>query len=70
MTGTAAFAEPAAMAGDPVRAEMLHAVMGGGAMTASKLARMICAAGLSVVNDGRVRIWGEGLSSKYRLPTR
>src|SRR5258705_7425047 len=40
MASTAAFAEVAAMAGDPARAEMLHALMDGRALTASELARI------------------------------
>src|SRR3981081_2506356 len=40
MASTAAFAEVAAMAGDPARAAMLHALMDGRALTASELARV------------------------------
>src|SRR6266581_7623213 len=40
MASTAAFAEVAAMAGDPARAAMLHALMDGRALTASELARI------------------------------
>src|SRR5258706_2993451 len=40
MASTAAFAEVAAMAGDPARAAMLHALMQGRALTASELARI------------------------------
>jgi len=40
MARTAAFAEVAAMAGDPARAAMLHALMDGRALTASELARI------------------------------
>jgi DNA-binding transcriptional ArsR family regulator len=40
MASTAAFAEVAAMAGDPARAAMLQALMGGRALTASELARI------------------------------
>ena len=40
MASTAAFAEVAAMAGDPARAAMLHALMQGRALTASELARV------------------------------
>ncbi|MBV9077712.1 MAG: winged helix-turn-helix transcriptional regulator [Methylobacteriaceae bacterium] len=40
MTSTAAFAEIAALAGDPSRAAMLQALMDGRALTASELARM------------------------------
>jgi len=39
MTTNAAFAEIAALAGDPARAAMLHALMDGRALTASELAR-------------------------------
>ena len=38
MTSTALFAEIAALAGDPARASMLHALMDGRALTASELA--------------------------------
>src|ERR1700686_5818411 len=40
MASTAAVAEVAAMAGDPARAAMLHALMDGRALTASELARV------------------------------
>src|SRR6202165_6002493 len=40
MASTAAFAEVAALAGDPARAAMLHALMDGRALTASELARV------------------------------
>ena len=40
MTSNAIFAEIAALAGDPARAGMLHALMDGRALTASELARM------------------------------
>jgi DNA-binding transcriptional ArsR family regulator len=40
MASTAAFAEVAALAGDPARAGMLHALMDGRALTASELARV------------------------------
>jgi len=40
MASTAVFAEIAAMAGDPARAAMLHALMEGRALTASELARV------------------------------
>ena len=40
MASTAAFAEVAAMAGDPARAAMLHALMQGRALTASELAHV------------------------------
>jgi DNA-binding transcriptional ArsR family regulator len=40
MASTAAFAEVAALAGDPARAAMLHALMDGRALTASELARI------------------------------
>jgi DNA-binding transcriptional ArsR family regulator len=40
MTTTARFAEVAALAGDPTRAGMLHALMDGRALTASELARV------------------------------
>jgi DNA-binding transcriptional ArsR family regulator len=39
MTSSVAFASIAAVAGDPARAEMLHALMDGRALTASELAR-------------------------------
>ncbi len=39
MASTAMFAEIAALAGDPARASMLHALMDGRALTASELAR-------------------------------
>src|SRR5262245_63320966 len=39
MASHARFAEVAAMAGDPARASMLHALMDGRALTASELAR-------------------------------
>src|SRR3981081_3189826 len=39
MATTAMFAEIAALAGDPARAGMLHALMDGRALTASELAR-------------------------------
>jgi DNA-binding transcriptional ArsR family regulator len=39
MASTAMFAEVAALAGDPARAGMLHALMDGRALTASELAR-------------------------------
>jgi DNA-binding transcriptional ArsR family regulator len=39
MASTAAFAEIAALAGDPARAGMLHALLDGRALTASELAR-------------------------------
>ena len=40
MVNTAMFAEIAALAGDPARAGMLHALMDGRALTASELARV------------------------------
>jgi DNA-binding transcriptional ArsR family regulator len=40
MTSTARFAEIAALAGDPARAGMLHALMDGRALTAGELARV------------------------------
>lgn len=40
MTTTALFAEIAALAGDPTRVNMLHALMDGRALTASELARV------------------------------
>jgi DNA-binding transcriptional ArsR family regulator len=40
MTSLSAFAEVAALAGDPARAGMLHALMDGRALTASELARV------------------------------
>ena len=40
MTSNATFAEVASLAGDPTRAGMLHALMGGRALTASELARV------------------------------
>jgi DNA-binding transcriptional ArsR family regulator len=40
MTSLTAFAEVAALAGDPARAGMLHALMDGRALTASELARV------------------------------
>src|SRR3954468_9848562 len=40
MSSNAAFAEIAALAGDPARAGMLHALMDGRALTASELARV------------------------------
>lgn len=40
MASSAAFASIAAVAGDPARAEMLHALMDGCALTASELARV------------------------------
>lgn len=40
MASTAKFAEVAALAGDPARAGMLHALMDGRALTASELARV------------------------------
>src|SRR3981081_1622075 len=40
MASPAAFAEVAAMAGDPARAAMLHALMDGRALTASELAQV------------------------------
>ena len=40
MTSNANFAEIAALAGDPARAGMLHALMDGRALTASELARV------------------------------
>src|SRR5229473_7265940 len=40
MASTAMFAEVAALAGDPARAGMLHALMDGRALTASELARV------------------------------
>ena len=40
MTSQSAFAEIAALAGDPARAGMLHALMDGRALTASELARV------------------------------
>jgi DNA-binding transcriptional ArsR family regulator len=40
MTSNAKFAEVAALAGDPARAGMLHALMDGRALTASELARV------------------------------
>ena len=40
MASTAQFAEIAALAGDPTRAAMLHALMDGRALTASELARV------------------------------
>lgn len=70
MTSHARFAETAALAGDPGRAAMLHALMDGRALTASELARvagitpqtatehlarMVAAGLLSVVRQGRHR---------------
>jgi DNA-binding transcriptional ArsR family regulator len=40
MTSTAGFAEVAALAGDPARVGMLHALLDGRALTASELARV------------------------------
>src|SRR5713226_5348345 len=40
MASNAVFAEVAALAGDPARASMLHALMAGRALTASELARV------------------------------
>jgi len=40
MPSTAEFAQIAALAGDPARAAMLHALIGGRALTASELARV------------------------------
>jgi DNA-binding transcriptional ArsR family regulator len=40
MASNATFAEVAALAGDPARAGMLHALMDGRALTASELARV------------------------------
>jgi len=40
MTSNTIFAEIAALAGDPARAGMLHALMDGRALTASELARV------------------------------
>src|SRR5438128_7825142 len=40
MSSNGAFAEVAALAGDPARAGMLHALMDGRALTASELARV------------------------------
>jgi DNA-binding transcriptional ArsR family regulator len=40
MTNTAIFAEIAALAGDPARVGMLHALMDGRALTASELAKV------------------------------
>jgi DNA-binding transcriptional ArsR family regulator len=40
MASKARFAEVAALAGDPARAGMLHALMDGRALTASELARV------------------------------
>jgi DNA-binding transcriptional ArsR family regulator len=40
MTSNGAFAEIAALAGDPARAAMMHALMDGRALTASELARV------------------------------
>ena len=40
MTSQSAFTEVAALAGDPARAGMLHALMGGRSLTASELARV------------------------------
>jgi len=40
MASNAAFAEIAALAGDPARAGMLHALMDGRALTSSELARV------------------------------
>src|SRR5712691_8477341 len=40
MASNAVFAEVAALAGDPARAAMLHALMDGRALTASELARV------------------------------
>ena len=70
MTSNAIFAEIAALAGDPARAGMLHALMDGRALTASELAhvagvapqtasghlnRMTAAGLLSVEKQGRHR---------------
>ena len=70
MTSQSAFTEVAALAGDPARAGMLHALMDGRALTASELARVagitpqtasghlarLAVAGLlSVENQGRHR---------------
>jgi DNA-binding transcriptional ArsR family regulator len=41
MASQSAFAEAAALAGDPARAGMLHALMDGRALTASELARVV-----------------------------
>ena len=40
MASNARFAEVAALAGDPARAGMLHALMDGRALTATELARV------------------------------
>ncbi len=70
MTSNALFAEIAALAGDPARAGMLHALMDGRALTATELARvagvtpqtasghlsrMLLAGLLSVAKQGRHR---------------
>ena len=70
MASNATFAEVAALAGDPARAGMLHALMDGRALTASELARVagitpqtasthlarLCVAGLlEVEKQGRHR---------------
>lgn len=72
MTSTAAFAEIAALAGDPARAAMLHALMDGRALTATELAaiagvtpqtasghlaRLVTAGLLAVEKQGRHRYY-------------
>ena len=55
MTSRARFAEIAALAGDPARAGMLHALMDGRALTATELARLLDAGLLAVTQQGRHR---------------
>lgn len=62
MTSTAEFAQIAALAGDPARAAMLHALLDGRALTASELAH---AAGVSpqTASGHLTRLTGVGLLS-------
>src|SRR5688572_26415918 len=74
MTNNAKFASIAALAGDPTRAAMLHALMDGRALTASELAR---SAGVTaqtasghlaqLVTAGLLRVMKQGQHRYHRL---
>jgi DNA-binding transcriptional ArsR family regulator len=76
MTSNALFAEVAALAGDPGRASMLHALMDGRALTASELAR---AAGVApqtasghlhrMTAAGLLRVHSQGRHRYFELAT-
>jgi DNA-binding transcriptional ArsR family regulator len=65
MASNAMFAEIAALAGDPARAGMLHALMDGRALTASELAR-VAGVAPQTASGHLSRMTGAGLLSVER----